>query len=317
VIRRRLKDGSVKEYRYGPYRPEAEAPPTGDDLRSLIRQWQRSPEWEKLKPATQASYSHHLRILSPVAHVRVADIKRRDVLAVRDAVAKERGQGTAVAFISTCSALFAWAIDRQWIESNPASRCLKGLVKGTLRAWSAEEAEIAMRELSEPLRRVVVLALFTGQRRGDLCKMRWADYDGTSIRLVQQKTGVSLTIPVHPRLQSELTQWATVKTALTILTDPNGRPWHPPRLSQAFPAALARIGLSNDLNVHGLRKRAATALAEAGCSAHEIAAVTGHKTLEMVAHYTRPVDQHRLASAAVVRLTEVERQPGYKSTKTR
>jgi integrase len=56
------------------------------------------------------------------------------------------------------------------------------------------------------------------------------------------------------------------------------------------------------LSVHGLRKLAATALAEAGCSVHEIAAVTGHKTLAMVALHTASVQQKTLAEAAITRL---------------
>ncbi|GBQ44968.1 hypothetical protein AA11826_0761 [Komagataeibacter oboediens DSM 11826] len=56
------------------------------------------------------------------------------------------------------------------------------------------------------------------------------------------------------------------------------------------------------LNVHGLRKLAATLLAEAGCTTHEIAAITGHKTLAMVQHYTLSADQERLAKGAVNRM---------------
>jgi len=71
-----------------------------------------------------------------------------------------------------------------------------------------------------------------------------------------------------------------------------------------LPIALVRVGLSNDLNVHGLRKLAAAELADAGCSVHEIASITGHKSLSMVQLYTRSADQERLASAAIVRLSE-------------
>ena len=49
---------------------------------------------------------------------------------------------------------------------------------------------------------------------------------------------------------------------------------------------------------------AAAELADAGCSVHEIAAITGHQSLSMVQLYTRSADQERLASAAIVRLSE-------------
>jgi integrase len=56
------------------------------------------------------------------------------------------------------------------------------------------------------------------------------------------------------------------------------------------------------LNVHGLRKLAAATLAECGCSANEIAAITGHDTLGMVTLYTASAEQERLAESAVRRL---------------
>jgi integrase len=65
---------------------------------------------------------------------------------------------------------------------------------------------------------------------------------------------------------------------------------------------LKKIGLPAGLNVHGLRKAAARRLAEAGCTVHEIASITGHRSLQMVQHYTTSADQQRLAGAAVARL---------------
>jgi integrase len=46
---------------------------------------------------------------------------------------------------------------------------------------------------------------------------------------------------------------------------------------------------------HGIRKAAARRLAKAGCSANEIAAITGHASLEEVARYTKAAEQKRLA----------------------
>src|SRR5262249_58969093 len=50
---------------------------------------------------------------------------------------------------------------------------------------------------------------------------------------------------------------------------------------------------------HGLRKAAARRLAEAGCTEHEIAAITGHASLREVARYTKAVDEKKLATAAM------------------
>jgi integrase len=182
---------------------------------------------------------------------------------------------------------------------------IRPLPGGHLRAWTIEEAERACAGLPEHLRRVVILARYTGQRRGDLCTMGWSAYDGERIRVVQHKTGTPLVIPAHPVLKAELDQWQRI--ASTILTNADGRPWNSNLLSYHMPHALAKLGLPDDLNVHGLRKLAAANLADAGCSIHEIASITGHASLSMIALYTKSADQERLATAAIYRLTKGKR----------
>jgi integrase len=53
---------------------------------------------------------------------------------------------------------------------------------------------------------------------------------------------------------------------------------------------------------HGLRKAAARRLAEVGCTAHEIAAITDHASLREVERYTKAASQKRLASAAMAKM---------------
>lgn len=302
VVRKQLADGSVREYRYPAYKPKAPrsriAPDTMDALLAAFR---RSPEFASRAAKTRAQYAIYLRVWDKMGHVPVADVTRRTVLTLRDGIAKGRGAGAANAFARITGALFAWAVDRGYREHSPAYR-IRALPGGTLRAWTRQEAEKAETLLPPYLARVVTLARFTGQRRGDLCRLTWAAYDGASLRLVQGKRGGALVIPCHPTLRAALDAWkAEGREAVTILTNGWGRPWVPEVLSGAMKRRLEAIGMPG-LNVHGLRKLAATALAEAGCTPHEIAAITGHRTLAMVEHYTRSVDQERLAGAAIAKL---------------
>lgn len=298
VVHHTLADGTTKEYRYSAYKRKKPKLPT-DTINALVDAYYASPEWAALAENTRRTYAVYLKILSPTGHVRVTDVSRRDILTVRDKILAARGPGAAQGFVRSSSALFAWAVDREWIPHTPVNR-IKPIGGGHLRAWSVAEADQAEAGLPERLRRVVVLARYTGQRRGDLCAMTWAAFDGERIRVRQQKTGAELVIPCHPTLREELMRWERV--AVTILTNTLGRPWKPQHLSHELPLALKRLGIAEDLNVHGLRKLAATSLADAGCSVHEIAAVTGHQSLSMVAHYTRTADQERLAGAAIIRL---------------
>jgi len=299
TVRHVMKDGTVKVYSYERGSKAKNRP--ADSTAELIAAYQRSPEWLGLAETTRTTYTIYLRELFRLGHQPATAWARRDILTLRDAIAASRGNGASTGFIRAASALFTWAVDREWIEHSPVIR-VKTLEGGHLRAWTREEADTAAGRLPAHLSRAVILARYTGQRRGDLCTMGWSAYDGSTIRLVQQKTGAPLVLPVHATLKAHMDDWPRI--AATVLTDAKGMPWKPEYLSHALPSALARIGLSEDLNVHGLRKLAAAELADAGCTVHEIAAITGHQSLSMVQLYTRSADQERLASAAIVRLSE-------------
>ena len=74
------------------------------------------------------------------------------------------------------------------------------------------------------------------------------------------------------------------------------------KVGQWMREAISKASLPLDCQPHGLRKAAGRRLAEAGCTAHEIMAVLGHKTLTEAERYTREADQARLAAAAFAKL---------------
>ncbi|MGA9052976.1 MAG: tyrosine-type recombinase/integrase, partial [Pseudolabrys sp.] len=63
-------------------------------------------------------------------------------------------------------------------------------------------------------------------------------------------------------------------------------------------------GLPKGISAHGLRKATARRLADLGCTAHQIADVTGHATLAEVQRYTKAADRKRLAREAMKKLIE-------------
>ena len=306
VVRRTLKDGTVRTYRYGPYRgPRAAA--QGDTIEALMPAYEHSPEWRTLSRSTQVTYTRYLRFFAGLGATQIATFDRRSVLELRDFVAEDRGNGAANTFMLAASALFSWGVKRGWLEVSPCLR-IEHLPGGHYPAWTMPQVELALAHLREPLRRAIILALYTGQRRGDVCRMTWADYDGERIRVRQEKTGTLLTIPCHPSLSAELDSWERITP--TILTSGNGQSWRPSHISNAVCVALRRIkGFPAGRNMHGLRKLAAALLAEGGCSTHEIAAVTGHKSLAMVELYTASARQEKLAGAAVLRFPTLKRNP--------
>lgn len=292
VVRKTLADGTVKEYRYSRDKP------VGNTVGALLEAYKRSSEWRALRPASHKTYGRYLDYLSIWSTAPVTSLRRRDILAVRDEIEASGRPAAAASFVRCASLLLSWAVDREWLEHSPALR-IKRPKGGHLRTWTEAEYEHALTVLPEPLRRVVVLARHTGQRRGDLIAMPWSAYDGAMIRLRQQKTGVPLVIPATADLRRELDVWS--RDGVVILTTSTGRAWTADHLSRAVGLALCGLPL------HGLRKLAATSLAEAGCTMHEIAAVTGHASLAMVQLYTKAVQQEQLAGAAIVRLDAARR----------
>lgn len=306
VVRKRLASGEVREYRYS--RVAKPTPPrwAADSVDALLLAYRAGPEWQALAHHTRTTYNIYLRVFDQIGAVRVADLKRRELLSIRDAIAGSRGAGAANGFLRAASALLSWALDRGWIEYSPLAGA-KALDGGHLKAWTEAEVVAAVLRLPEAYRRVVVLGMHTGQRRGDMVRLTWAAYDGATIRLRQGKTGALMAIPVHPDLRRELDAWKAERVSPFVLTAPRGRPWTAPHLTREMGKLLKAMDLPG-INVHGLRKLAATRLADAGCSPHEIAAITGHRSLSMVQLYTASADQERLAGAAVERLETARRK---------
>jgi integrase len=170
-----------------------------------------------------------------------------------------------------------------------------------IHAWS--EIEISQYEkhwaIGTKQRLVLALALYTGQRRGDLVRMGRQHIRNGDIEVRQEKTRTVLVIPMHANLVAVLE--ATASEHLMLLTTETGKPYAPNDLSDEFRSWCDAAGLPSECSLHGLRKAAARRLAEAGCSAHEIAAITGHKTLKEVELYTKSADQVRLARQAIAR----------------
>jgi integrase len=77
----------------------------------------------------------------------------------------------------------------------------------------------------------LLLALWTGQRQGDLLRLAWSAYSGTHIRLRQSKTGRRVVIRVGAPLKAALDAAAKIKTGPVVLHSSAGRPW---RLSRSL-----------------------------------------------------------------------------------
>ncbi len=195
--------------------------------------------------------------------------------------------------------LLAHAVDSGMLEHNPASRVKKYKSRGEgFHTWT--EAEVEQFESRHAFgtkpRLAIELLLGTGQRRSDVIRMGWQYVRGDEIAVRQQKTDAALTVPMTETLMQAL---ATLpRTNMTFLLTEFGKPFTSAGFGNWFRDRCDEAGLPQ-CSAHGLRKLAATRLANAGCSTEHIKAITGHKSASEVARYTRAADQQRLARQAV------------------
>jgi integrase len=149
--------------------------------------------------------------------------------------------------------------------------------------WGEADIRKFMNGATVEMQRALILAVHTGQRYGDLIRLRWSDYDGTHIRLKQRKTGAHVTVKVTTALKAMLD--SAPKACPFILAKADGRPWHTASndkaLGRAWRDRMKEAGLYYEnskerLHLADMRGTAVTLLAEAGCTVPEIVSITGH-----------------------------------------
>ena len=164
--------------------------------------------------------------------------------------------------------------------------------------WS--EDEIAQFEVHHPIgsKARLALGLYTAQRRGDVVRMGRQHIRNGELMVRQSKTGTPLVIPVLPELAAIID--STPTGHLTLMVTKTGKSYSANDFSEQFRKWCDDAGLPPECSFHGLRKAALTRLADANKTIHQIAAVSGHKTLKEIERYTKAADQRRLAREALL-----------------
>jgi integrase len=201
--------------------------------------------------------------------------------------------------LKTLRIVLNYAVDQGMLTSNPAAGIKKYRSQGEgHHSWT--EGEIAQFEQCHPIgskaRLALALGLYTAQRKGDVLRMGWQHVSGDCITVRQEKADAALLIPMHPQLVAVLA--SVPRSNLTFLMTEHGAPFSSNGFGNWFRDRCNEVGLSR-CSFHGLRKAAATRLANAGCSVDQVKAITGHRSLAEVARYTKAADQRRLARQAL------------------
>jgi integrase len=271
---------------------------------ALVASYYRSPDFLNLAESTRRTYR---AVIEPFRETHgdkpVRRLERRHVQ--KFLADKAETPGAANNLRKRLMQLLDHAVSLDWRADNPvkATKPYKTAGQG-FHPW--DEGEIArFLEVHGPgtmARRAVVLMLCTGAARVDAVKLGPWNIKGDRIEYRRQKTaragGVLVSVPIHPDLAAVLAECAPDRP---FLATEAGKPRTAAGLGNAMRGWADAAGLT-DCAAHGLRKACARRLAEAGCTTHEIAAITGHKTLAEVQRYTADAAREGLADSALEKL---------------
>ena len=239
--------------------------------------------------------------------------KKRDELLAENICTKEaperRAPATANRYMAALGKALTDAVrEYHWLHDNPMRRVTKetepqGRVRYLSDAERSRLLEACEHSSQKELELIVLLALTTGMRKGEILGLRWADVDLKRRQVVLHKTknGERRGVVLVPQVLELLEKHATVRRLDTDLVFPQATQDKPIDPSHAFQAALAKAKIT-DFRFHDLRHTTASYLAMSGATTAEIAAVLGHKTLAMVKRYAHLSDQH--SGAVVGRMAE-------------
>jgi integrase len=261
----------------------------GDTLASIIDKFEETEEFRSKAERTRADYR---KIIDKQIKPKFGTFPIK-ALVLRQARGEFKGWRDKLALRSRRQADYAWvvlarilsvALDRGWIKANPCARGGR-LYHGSRadKIWTPEQVEAFLAYAPEHLRLALLLALYTGQRQGDLLRLKWFAYDGERLRLQQSKTGRHVRPKVHSRLKVVLDAKRGRADEFILLTS-GGTPWTEDGFRRSWAKACDRAGI-HGVTFHDLRGTFVKWAGRNGATAPEIADNTGQSVEILDKHY--------------------------------
>ena len=199
--------------------------------------------------------------------------------------------------------MFTKAMNWGLVRENPAKRVKMAREKPRSRFLTVKEMnrllEAADRSKALYLKPMLVLALNTAMRKGEILNLRWEDVDFERgvIKVKKTKNDQPREVPMHDMLFNTLLDWRQSNPSSDyVFVKRNGQPLK--FIEGSFVAALKRAGI-RDFRFHDLRHTAASYMHMAGLDILDIKEIGGWKTLKMVARYSHISDEHKRARMVI------------------
>lgn len=163
-------------------------------------------------------------------------------------------------------------------------------------SWT--DAEIAKYEARHPIgtraRLALALLLYTGQRRGDVVRMGRQHVVNNVLSLKQEKTGNQVSIPVRQEIWDAANAMPKTSQLAFLVTDA-GNAFTSAGFGNWFRDCCNDAGLSH-CSAHGLRKAAATRMAENGATTEQLKSWFGWTSDSEPSRYTKAANRTRMAA---------------------
>ena len=272
-------------------------------MNEVIVSYYRSAEFLSLKESTKTTYRGIIeRFRKEHGDKRVAKLQRKHVRKMIQA--RSDTPAAANNLLRIIHLLMRHAMDLDMRPDDPTVGIRKFSIRSEgHRTWEESAIDDYVKKHPPGTRAhlALILLLYTGLRRSDVVRVGPQHIRDGYLTIRQTKTGTEVSIPVHPRLREALDQ--AKPDSMVYLTTAYGKPFTANGFGNWFRDKVQAAGLAN-LSAHGLRKSISRRLAEAGCTPHEIMAITGHRNLKEVELYTAAANRRRMAQSAMGRLGE-------------
>jgi integrase len=169
-----------------------------------------------------------------------------------------------------------------------------------LRFLSQEECQALIEKCDSHLRPIVITALNTGMRKGEILNLKWdqVDLKHGFILLEETKNGERREIPINKTLRQTLEGLPRhIRSPYVFWHGEEGKPYQ--EVKKSFSSALKKAGIK-DFTFHDLRHCFASHLVMAGCDLKTVQELLGHKTLTMTLRYAHLAPSHKVKAVGIL-----------------
>jgi integrase len=208
---------------------------------------------------------------------------------------KQRSPASVNRELEVLSKILSLAVDNEIIDSNPARRVKKLRQDNARKRYLTVDEERRLMEAltgrREHLKPVVILAIHTGMRRGEILGLRWQNVDFLRdlIYVTNTKTGYDREVPMNAKARETLSQLWQLNGEYEFVFTNSKTGVNVGDLKHGFRSACDEAGIQ-DFRFHDLRHTTGTRLADAGTDAFAIAEVLGHRDLQTTKRYTHATE---------------------------